>query len=101
MTGVQTCALPISASTETPAGAEPAAVNFLLQAGSFQDKLEADERRAKITLLNMSAEIVPGVVAGRTWYRVQVGPFNGRNAAEDARKHLSASNIDSIPLLMR
>jgi cell division protein FtsN len=76
-------------------------VNFLLQAGSFQDKLEADERRAKITLLNMSAEIVPGVVAGRTWYRVQVGPFNGRNAAEDARKHLSASNIDSIPLLMR
>ena len=100
-TTVKAAATTHTASTETPAGAEPAAVNFLLQAGSFQDKLEADERRAKITLLNMSAEIVPGVVAGRTWYRVQVGPFNGRNAAEDARKHLSASNIDSIPLLMR
>ncbi len=90
-----------TAATEAAAIAEAAAVSFMLQAGSFQDKLEADERRAKITLLNMSAEIVPGVVAGRTWYRVQVGPFNGRNAAEDARKQLSASNIDSIPLLMR
>jgi cell division protein FtsN len=88
-------------AAEAPQEADAAAVNFLLQAGSFQDKQEADERRAKITLLNMSAEIVPGVVAGRTWYRVQVGPFNGRNAAEDARKQLSASNIDSIPLLMR
>jgi cell division protein FtsN len=51
--------------------------------------------------MNMSAEIVPGVVAGRTWYRVQVGPFAGRDNAEAARKKLSASNIDSIPLLMR
>lgn len=101
----QATASTVKAVTQTAtvdASAPPeAAVNFLLQAGSFQDKQEADERRAKITLLNMSAEIVPGVVAGRTWYRVQVGPFNGRNAAEDARKQLSASNIDSIPLLMR
>ncbi len=75
--------------------------NYLLQAGSFQDRQEAEERRAKITLMNMGTEIVPGVVAGRTWYRVQVGPFAGRDSAEDARKELSANNIDSIPLLMR
>ena len=75
--------------------------SFMLQAGSFQDKQEADERRAKVMLLNMPAEILPGVVAGRTWYRVQVGPFSGRTAADDARKQLSANNIDSIPLLMR
>lgn len=91
----------VAANAAPSAAAEPTPVNYLLQAGSFQDRQEADERRAKITLLNMSAEIVPGVVAGRTWYRVQVGPFAGRNPAEEARKELSANNIDSIPLLMR
>jgi cell division protein FtsN len=88
-------------ATQPAAVAQQASVNYLLQAGSFQAKQEADERRAKITLMNMAAEIVPGVVAGRTWYRVQVGPFAGRDSAEAARKELSASNIDSIPLLMR
>ncbi len=88
-------------ATPDASPATQAAINYLLQAGSFQAKQEADERRAKITLMNMSAEIVPGVVAGRTWYRVQVGPFAGRDNAEAARKDLSASNIDSIPLLMR
>ena len=93
---------PAASSAAPPAQvAQQAAVNYLLQAGSFQDKQEADERRAKITLMNMGAEIVPGVVAGRTWYRVQVGPFTGRDNAEEARKELSANNIDSIPLLMR
>jgi len=102
---------PVTASDQPATAATPAAqaapatkqatINYLLQAGSFQDKQEADERRAKITLMNMGAEIAPGVVNGRTWYRVQVGPFTGRDNAEEARKQLSANNIDSIPLLMR
>ncbi len=93
---------PGAAGAGQPATPQQAAVpNYLLQAGSFQDRQEAEERRAKITLMNMGTEIVPGVVAGRTWYRVQVGPFAGRDSAEDARKELSANNIDSIPLLMR
>jgi cell division protein FtsN len=75
--------------------------NYLLQAGSFQVRQEAEERRAKIMLLNMTADVVPGIVAGRTWYRVQVGPYAGREHAEEARRSLSANNIDSIPLLVR
>ena len=92
---------PSTAAASPAAPQQPPAPNYLLQAGSFQDRQEADERRAKITLMNMATEIVPGVVAGRTWYRVQVGPFAGRDNAENARKELSANNIDSIPLLMR
>jgi cell division protein FtsN len=88
-------------ASAAPAPTKTVTLNYLLQAGSFQERKEADDRRAKITLLNMSADIVPGVVAGRTWYRVQVGPFAGRPPAEEARKTLSANNIDSILLLMR
>lgn len=76
-------------------------VRYLLQAGSFQDREDAENRRVKILLLNMEANVVPGVVSGRTWYRVQVGPFNGRNLADVARDALSENNIDSIPLLLR
>jgi len=77
------------------------AARYLLQAGSFQDRQEAENRRAKIILLNLGARIDQGVDSGRTWYRVQVGPFNGRAEAEKARDLLSENNIDSIPLLLR
>lgn len=76
-------------------------VRYLLQAGSFQDRQDAENRRVKVLLLNMEANVVPGVVSGRTWYRVQVGPFAGRDMAEAARDALSENNIDSIPLLLR
>lgn len=93
-----------AAATATATASPPAAVataRYLLQAGSFQDRQEAENRRAKIILLNLGARIDQGVVSGRTWYRVQVGPFNGRSEAESARDLLSENNIDSIPLLLR
>jgi cell division septation protein DedD len=74
---------------------------YLLQAGSFQDRQDAEARRAKIILLNLNVTVVPGVVAGRTWQRVQVGPFMGRQSTEAARALLSENNIDSIPLIVR
>lgn len=93
-----------AASTATPdiAVAQTAdSIRYLLQAGSFQDRQDAENRRVKVLLLNMEANVVPGVVSGRTWYRVQVGPFQGREPAEVARATLSENNIDSIPLLLR
>lgn len=77
------------------------AVKYLLQAGSFQNRQDAENHRVKILLLNMEANIVPGIVSGRTWYRVLAGPFNGRSSAETAQAVLSESNIDSIRLLSR
>jgi len=92
-----------SATSEAPATVAQIenSVRYLLQAGSFQDRGDAENRRVKVLLLNMEANVVPGVVSGRTWYRVQVGPFNGRSAADAARDMLSENNIDSIPLLLR
>jgi cell division protein FtsN len=96
--GTASAALPVAGADSAAAAAVD---NFLLQAGSFQERSEAEERRAKITLLNMTAEIVPGVVAGKTWYRVNVGPFVGRPSVEEARRTLSANNVDSLLMLSR
>jgi cell division protein FtsN len=90
---------PAATVAATPAAAD--ARQYLLQAGSFQNRQDAESRRAKIILLNLNANVVPGVVAGRTWQRVQVGPFSGRQNAEAARALLSENNIESIPLIVR
>jgi cell division protein FtsN len=82
-----------SASDERPA-------RYLLQAGSFENKGGAESRRTNIILLNMNANVVEGVVGGRTLYSVQVGPFAGRESAEDARGILSSNGIESIRLLV-
>lgn len=96
-------ATPATVAEASPAAAptEAAQFSYLLQAGSFQNRQDADNQRARIILLNMNASVVPGVVSGRTYHRVQVGPFANRGNAEDARDQLSANNIDSIHLVIR
>lgn len=92
-------------ATPTPAPPQQLAVAaeenpdlYLLQAGSFQNQADAESRRARILLLNMNASIAEGIVVGRTHYRVQVGPFAGRQNAETARNLLSGNDIESIVL---
>ncbi|MEY4640872.1 MAG: hypothetical protein RLZZ227_866 [Pseudomonadota bacterium] len=82
------------------AAAEEKAPLYLVQAGSFQNREDGESHRARVILLNMNANVVESVVGGRTRYRVQVGPFAGRQSAEDARDILSSNEIDSILMLV-
>lgn len=90
-----------TATASTPAAPEANQVSYLLQAGSFQNREDAESRRAEIMLQGMTVNIVPGVVSGRNLFRVQVGPLEGRQRAESARDVLSTLNIDSILLVVR
>jgi cell division protein FtsN len=92
---------PAATASAAPAQAEANQVSYLLQAGSFQNRAEAENRRAEIMLQGMTVNIVPGVVSGRNLFRVQVGPLDGRQNAESARDVLSTLNIDSILLVVR
>jgi cell division protein FtsN len=89
-----------SAPQVAAAATEESPARYLLQAGSFENKQGAESRRTSILLLNMNANVVEGVVGGRTLYSVQVGPFAGRPSAEEARGILSSNNIESIRLLV-
>jgi cell division protein FtsN len=84
-----------AAPTQTAAVEAPADL-YLLQAGSFQSQRDAENQRARIILLNLSANITEGIVGGRTHYRVQVGPFAGRQNADAARSLLTGNDIESI-----
>ncbi len=69
---------------------------YILQAGSFKSEAEADKRRASILMLGLPVKVqkVPG---SETWYRVLVGPFEGKAAAQQARSNLKASGVDTLP----
>lgn len=59
----------------------PAAV-FTVQVGSFRDEAAADALVRKVQKRGIGARVVKASVAGRTWYRVQVGRFETRSEAE-------------------
>jgi hypothetical protein len=69
---------------------------YLLQAASFLDPNDAEALRARLILMNLEARIQDTNISGRTWYRVQAGPFTGRARMEAAENTLRQNNIDPI-----
>jgi DedD protein len=55
---------------------------FTVQVGSFRDRAAAEDHARQVAALQVSAQVVRASVAGRTWYRVQVGRFKSRSEAE-------------------
>ncbi|MGH9845489.1 MAG: SPOR domain-containing protein [Blastocatellia bacterium] len=56
--------------------------NLTVQAGSFPDKGQADERISRLKAAGVDARAVRADIPGRgTWYRVQIGGFPAREEA--------------------
>lgn len=71
-------------------------MQYLLQSGSFQIKADAEMRRGALLLLNLPANVVEAHIDNRIWYRVIVGPYDQRGAAQQALSRLKANDIQSI-----
>lgn len=85
------------ATTPAPSAAKPAAPQrFVLQAGSFASRDQAESTRAKLLLLGQDARIESGKVGDKTWHRVVVGPFGSRPQADAAQKQLGAGGVSSV-----
>ena len=68
---------------------------FFVQAGAYTRQEDAEAQRARLALMDMNARITEREQAGRTVYRVRLGPFDGRSEAEDAQGRLSGAGIDA------
>lgn len=74
-----------------------AKVKYTLQAGSFKNAKQADQRRASIAMSGLPVKVIKVTVKpGEDWYRVVVGPFNGKDKTTEARQTLSGDGIDSL-----
>lgn len=84
------------APAQPEARPEAAGPAILLQAGSFRSEAEADKRRAAILMLGMPVKVVKVGKDGEPWYRVVVGPFQGKAAADGARASLKGNGVDTL-----
>ncbi len=84
-----------AASEPAPASTGPDAFNYFVQAGAYARTEDAETQRAKLAMMGLAAKVTEREQAGRTFYRVRVGPFDRRDAAVAVKSRLDAANIDS------
>ena len=73
--------------------------NYVLQAGAFKNKQDAEQQRAEIILMGMDASIESGKnKSGTLYHRIIVGPFTSRSSLSSARNKLIANNMPSMKL---
>lgn len=82
--------------------ARPQAVEtFVLQAGSFRQRDDADRRRAELLLLGLDPAIEASVGDNGRWFRVVLGPFATRAEMNRVRGLTASQNIDTLQLKRR
>jgi hypothetical protein len=93
----------VEPTAETPAPeadqptAQPESGGYIIQAGAFSSHGDADHRKARLTLLGITAEIVDvRTQAGKTVYRVQSDRIDSRQQAEKLSQRLSSNGIDTL-----
>jgi cell division protein FtsN len=89
---------PTAAPAAVPAkSAMPGADPFLyfVQAGAFTRSEDAEQQRARLALLGQTAKITEREQAGRTVYRVRLGPFPARDEADSLQLKLQEQTIEA------
>lgn len=84
-----------STPQQTPATQDDIS-SYLLQVGSFREKSDAEQMKARLALLGITTQIQTVTVNGATWHRVRVGPVSGARQAEAMRRQLADNGIESL-----
>jgi cell division protein FtsN len=82
------------ATRTSPPGAATGMM-FFAQAGAYTRSDDAEAQRAKLALLGLDAKVSEREQAGRSVYRVRVGPFDSRAQADAAIDKLQAAGVES------
>ncbi len=72
------------------------AVEILLQTGAFSLPKDADKRRAELLLLGLNVNTEAVEIKGKTYHRVQVGPFTSNTALDNAKLLLKQNSIEHL-----
>lgn len=96
--------------TDTPA-ATPAATQtatasaddgrYILQAGAFQASGDAEEVKARIALLGLSARVESAQINGKTIYRVRMGPYGSASELAEAKRKLANGGLPALAIKAR
>lgn len=85
-----------TAPAPTPSTSEPVPQTvYYLQLGSFRNREDAENLRARLAFVGTESEIVVGDANGVIVNRVRVGPFTNANEAYQARVPLSKGGFEA------
>ena len=69
--------------------------NYFVQVGAFRTPEDAEQQRAKISLMGLEARVTEREQSGRTVFRVRLGPFDKKDDAEKAKERLDGSGVET------
>lgn len=81
------------ATSPDASGADP--FLYFVQAGAFSSPEEAERQRTKLMMLGLDAKVSERDQAGRTVFRVRLGPFRKKGDADTTTERLNAQGVDS------
>lgn len=88
------------AKTTVPALAPAAAsgtdpFSYFVQVGAFRTPEDAEQQRAKMSLMGLEARVTEREQSGRTVFRVRLGPFDKKEDADKAKERLDGSGVET------
>lgn len=78
-----------------PAATAARPAMFFVQAGAYASADDAEAQRARLAMSGFTAKVMARDQSGKTVYRVRLGPFDERDAADDLREKLGAAGVES------
>ena len=88
-----TAAASAPASKSTKPGADP--FTYFVQVGAYAKPEDAEQQRARIGLMGMSAKVSEREQSGRTMYRVRLGPYERKEDADAIQQRLSGGGVEA------
>jgi len=92
---------PAEAATKPPAEDAPAG-SYLLQVASFRNAADAERLKAKLALKGIQTQVQQVTINGKdTYHRVRAGPFQGKQAVNQARSQLASNGFEPIAIKVK
>jgi cell division protein FtsN len=92
-TTTATAPAPAPAPKSTKPGADP--FSYFVQVGAYGKPEDAEQQRARIGLMGMTAKVSEREQSGRTMYRVRLGPYDRKEDADAIQERLSGSGVEA------
>ena len=71
------------------------AFTYFVQVGAYARPEDAEQQRARVGLMGMSAKVTEREQSGRTVYRVRLGPFERKDDADAAQERLAGNGVEA------
>ncbi|MFM2450058.1 MAG: hypothetical protein RIS44_2508 [Pseudomonadota bacterium] len=68
---------------------------YFVQAGAYARTEDAEQQRARLAMLGFDAKVTEREQAGRTVYRVRVGPYNAKEQADASKTSLEGAGVEA------